>query len=50
VLVYGKPPVKPWWMPFADIFSGGKEMDEDDWQPAEAEAEHYLAVHCPAAR
>ncbi len=58
VLLYAKPPYKPWWeslpedcvsLPAGveDMVSGGKEKDDHKWQQAVAEAEHYIKTFCP---
>lgn len=47
ILLFCKQPIKAWWKPFSDWFSGGKEKDAHDWQQAVTEAEHYISSLCP---
>jgi len=47
VLMYGKPPIIPYWDKFDDFVTGGKEKSHHPWQQAVAEAEHYLMAVCP---
>ena len=39
--------MQPWWTPFTDCVSGGKEKDAHDWQQSVAEAEHFIGALCP---
>ena len=47
IVVFAKEPFVPFWKPFVDWYSGGKEKDAHDWQQAVAEAEHYIGSLCP---
>jgi site-specific DNA-methyltransferase (adenine-specific) len=48
VLVYGKPPIEPWWdWPF-DVMSGGQEKHLHAWQQPLAEAKYLISHFCPA--
>jgi hypothetical protein len=48
LLMFVKPPLKPYWDSFIDIVSGGKEKSDHEWQQAEAEAAHFVKALCPA--
>ena len=48
ILMYGKPPIKTWWLnSFADYVIGGKEKADHEWQQALGEALHYIQDVCP---
>lgn len=48
ILMYGKPPIKTWWInSFADYVIGGKEKSDHEWQQAIGEALHYIQAVCP---
>lgn len=48
ILMYGKPPIKTWWLnSFADYVVGGKEKADHEWQQALGEALHYIQAVCP---
>lgn len=48
ILMYGKPPIKTWWInSFADYVIGGKEKSDHEWQQALGEALHYIQAVCP---
>ncbi len=44
IVGFYKKPLNTWWDWFPDTCSGGKEKEEHEWQQAEAEAAHYIAV------
>jgi len=49
ILVYGRPPVEPWWDHLADVLQGGgEEKTEHEWQQALAEAGGLISQLCPA--
>lgn len=48
ILMYGKPPIKTWWInSFADYVIGGKEKADHEWQQSLGEALHYIKAVCP---
>jgi hypothetical protein len=47
ILMYGKPPIAPYWNKFDDFVSGGREKDNHKWQQALAESAHYIKALCP---
>jgi len=46
ILMYGKPPIVPYWKKFDDFISGGREKSDHKWQQALSEAEHYIRSIC----
>jgi hypothetical protein len=48
ILVYGRPPIEPWWDHLADVLQGGgQEKEEHEWQQAIAEATGLIKQLCP---
>lgn len=47
LLMYGKPPIVPYWNRFDDFISGGREKDHHEWQQSLTEACHYIEALCP---
>jgi len=42
VIAFYREPLEQWWEPFTDVFSGGREKDDHDWQQAEGEAADFI--------
>ena len=46
LIMFGKPPIVPYWKRFNDFVSGGKEKADHEWQQSLSEAEHYIKSLC----
>jgi hypothetical protein len=47
LLIYYKPPLNIYWPTILDIFSGGEEKSDHEWQQSAGEALHFIKAFCP---
>ena len=47
LLIYYKPPLNVYWPTILDIYSGGEEKSDHEWQQSASEALHYIRAFCP---